>query len=92
MNDRYKIGGSYLLSLNIDFASGTPVMNMELFNAESRKEIKYQCPLTNIDINSIQEEQEVFNTRGIPVMRVRGQKRLNVNIESVIEKIDINNL
>lgn len=93
MDNRYKIGESYLLSLNIDFATPQPILKIELFNANERKEINYTCALTDFNLNQIQEEPAYITRNNAPVMRIRQRpNKLAVNIESIINNIDINKI
>lgn len=93
MDNKYKIGESYLLSLNIDFATPQPVLKMELFNARERKEINYTCVLTEFSLSQIAEEPAYVTRNNAPVMRLRQRpNRIAINLESIINNININKI
>lgn len=93
MSSHYKVGDSYLLSLALDFEGESPILNMELFNPEERKEIKFQYDLANLAIEQSQGDSDVVTNHGRPIMRVRtSPNTLNINIEAILKNININNL
>ena len=94
MNTTYTLGrDTHLLSLNIDFTKETPIMNIEMFNSQTRMESNWTCTLTNMEIEDRPGDTAYATVNGSPFMRVHKSNRtLAINIESVLQHLNVNKL
>lgn len=92
MNNYYKLGDSYLLSLNLNFENDKPMLFLELFNPTERKEIHFKYDLKELEMEQVRGD-EMATINNHPIMRVRNKPNgLNINIGAVLDTIEINNL